>query len=101
MVVVDRSFHVLLRNRQCENLRGLRADEVIGTHLLSIDSGLPVEQLKIPLRACLSGDEKLVELDLPATNRCGRAIHCKLICTPLVNTGDEIRGVMILMEENE
>ncbi len=59
VVVVDPEFLVLIWNRKAEDLWGLRPDEVRGRNLLNLDIGLPVEQLKSALRACLSGESPL------------------------------------------
>ena len=45
------------------------AEEVAGKPLLNLDTGLPVEHLKQPLKACLTGESELTELSLEATNR--------------------------------
>lgn len=100
-LVVDRRLYIHVWNQHCEDMWGLRTDEVTGTHLMSIDCGLPVDQLKPAVRLCLSGDQKVVDLAVHTTNRRGKHILCKLKCTPLANTGEEIRGAMILMEESE
>ena len=63
-----------LWNRQAEELWGLRADEVAGKHLLNLDIGLPVDQLKDPVRACLSDGAAAAPVELSAVNRRGRPI---------------------------
>jgi two-component system CheB/CheR fusion protein len=83
-----------------EDLWGLRADEVIGATFLNLDIGLPVEQLSRPLRVCLAGETNLTDLTLDATNRRGKAIQCRVATTPLKTSRGEIRGVIMLMEEN-
>jgi two-component system CheB/CheR fusion protein len=99
VVVVNRDLHILIWNNKAEDLWGLRADEVQGQHFLNLDIGLPVEQLRQPIRTCLGGDFEYSEVTLPATNRRGRAIQCKVTCTPLVGTAKEIRGVIMFMEQ--
>jgi two-component system CheB/CheR fusion protein len=63
--------------------------------------GLPVDSLRQPIRACLAGESDHHEVILDATNRRGRAIQCRVTCTPLVGPGQEPRGVILLMEELE
>lgn len=99
VVVTDGALYVQVWNQQCEDLWGLRSEEVVGSHFLSLDIGLPVEKVKPAVRACISGEQKIVELVLPATNRRGKSIQCKITCTPLANYGEQIQGVMILIEE--
>jgi two-component system, chemotaxis family, CheB/CheR fusion protein len=79
-------------------VQGFRSDEVRGEHFLGLDIGLPVEQLKAPLRACLAGHADLQELHLAARNRRGREMTCTVTVTPLQG-GDEVAsGVILLME---
>ncbi len=101
VVVVGRDFHIQSWDRKAEDLWGLRSDEIQGQHFLNLDIGLPVEQLKQPIRNCLAGDDDFQEIILNATNRRGKAIQCKVSCKPLVEKEGEIRGVLLFMEEKE
>jgi two-component system CheB/CheR fusion protein len=73
--------------------------EVQGKHFLNLDIGLPVHELKQPIRACLAGEEMPPDLTIEAVNRRGKPIRCRINCAPLVGTGGETRGVILLMEE--
>ncbi|MBX6341392.1 MAG: PAS domain-containing protein, partial [Thermomicrobiaceae bacterium] len=99
VVVVDRDLRVYAWNRQAEDLWGLRAEEVRGEHFLNLDIGLPVDQLRQPLRACLSGERAHQEIVLEATNRRGRRVECRVTCSPLLGPARDIRGVILLMED--
>jgi two-component system CheB/CheR fusion protein len=99
VVVVDREMHVQLWNRSMEDMWGLRADEVQGQPLLHLDVGLPVEQLKAPVRAVIEGRTAGHEVVLEALNRRGRAVRCRVATTPLLGLGREIRGSVIVIEE--
>jgi two-component system CheB/CheR fusion protein len=101
VVVLDRDLSVLVWNHQAEDLWGLRQDEVQGTHFFNLDIGLPVSQLHQPIRACLAGGGDHQELVVEATNRRGKAIRCKLAVTPLVGVSKDIRGVILLMEQED
>lgn len=98
VVVMNRNLQIQSWNDKAEDLWGLRAAETIGQHFLNLDIGIPVEQLRQPLRTCLAGDAKHLEMVLQVTNRRGKAIQCKITCTPLVGITKEIRGVILLME---
>ncbi len=98
-VVVDPSFHILMWNAEANELWGLREDEVQGQSLLNLDVGLPVEQLRPPVRAVLSGRSAFQEVVLQATNRRGKAIQCRVTCTPLAGAERDTQGVILLMEE--
>jgi two-component system CheB/CheR fusion protein len=99
VVVVDRDLLVLVWNHRAEDLWGLRAEEVQGKNFLNLDIGLPVEQLKQPVRACLAGEAVPADMAVAAINRRGKSITCRINCAPLVGVGGEIRGVILLMEE--
>jgi len=99
VVVVDRDMLVQLWNRSMEDMWGLRADEVQGQPLLNLDMGLPVEQLKAPVRAVIEGRTAGHEVVLEALNRRGRAVRCRVATTPLLSLGREIRGSVIVIEE--
>src|SRR3954468_12304371 len=75
VAVVDRDLKVLVWNYRAEDLWGLRSDEVEGTHFLNLDIGLPVEQLRSVIRACIGGDADCAPVTLAATNRRGKAIE--------------------------
>jgi two-component system CheB/CheR fusion protein len=97
VVVVDRELRVLGWNRDAEDLWGLRSDEVSGRHLLNLDIGLPLDQLRPVLRGSLGGDGHQT-LQLDATNRRGRPIRLRVTLSPLGGAAEEVRGVIIHME---
>jgi two-component system, chemotaxis family, CheB/CheR fusion protein len=99
VTVVDPNFQVLAWNNRAEDLWGLRADEVQGRHLLNLDIGLPVDQLRQPIRNVLSQENGQAKLRLEAVNRRGKRIRCSIRVTPLRGSASEIRGVIVLMEE--
>lgn len=55
VVVVNRELQIQIWNDKAEDLWGLRLAEVEGQHFLNLDIGLPVDQLRQPIRACLGG----------------------------------------------
>jgi two-component system CheB/CheR fusion protein len=99
VVVVDRELHVTAWNHRSEDLWGLRADEVRNQNFLNLDIGLPTEKLRPTIRECLNGDGDHQELTLPATNRRGRTIDCKVTSTPLLGPDRRVRGVILMMDE--
>ncbi|MEH2309133.1 CheR family methyltransferase [Nostoc sp.] len=99
IVVIDGSFNISIWNYMVEDLWGLRTNEVLGKSIFSLDIGLPVEQLRSPLRDCLSGKKQFQEMILEATNRRGRQIKCYLAITPLL--GMDIQGAVLMMADVE
>jgi two-component system, chemotaxis family, CheB/CheR fusion protein len=101
VAVLDRQQHVQIWNGQARELWGLTQEEVEDQHLLNLDFGLPVEQLKPVLRATLGGSlQEAIVLD--ATNRRGRTFHCRVTCLPLGGDHDgTVSGVIVMMEAVE
>ncbi|MCC5618779.1 PAS domain S-box protein [Nostoc sp. CHAB 5836] len=95
IVVIDSSFNISIWNYMAEDLWGLRTDEVMEKSIFSLDIGLPVEQLRSPIRDSLSGKKQFQEMILDATNRRGRQIKCYLAITPLL--GIEMQGAVLMM----
>src|SRR5262249_7841082 len=84
-VVVDQTFNIPMGNTEAAELWGLRGDEVQGQSLLGLDIGLPVVQLRDPVRVVLNGRSEFQEVMLEAMNRRGRSIQCRVTCTPLLD----------------
>ncbi|HJZ91756.1 MAG TPA: CheR family methyltransferase [Gemmataceae bacterium] len=98
VVVVDRDLMILVWNHRAEDLWGLRPEEVKDRHFLNLDIGLPVADLRQPIKACLAG-EPAPAVVVDAVNRRGKAIRCQVQCTPLLGPEKEVRGAILLMEE--
>ena len=101
IVVVDCEFHIVNWNSHAEDLWGLRANEVLGLSFLELDIGLPVEQLKSPIRAVLDGKSTLLEVVLNAINRRGKTIRCQVNCTAFTGGTADTRGVVLMMEAEQ
>ncbi|PWT84869.1 MAG: chemotaxis protein CheR [Blastocatellia bacterium] len=99
VVVLNRELHVIAWNHRAEDLWGLRADEVRNQNFLNLDIGLPIDQLRSSIRTCLSGDNQVAEVIVQATNRRGKPINCKVIGTPLQGSDHDVRGVILMMDE--
>src|SRR5215203_2693487 len=100
VVVVDSELRIQAWNDQASELWGLRVDEVLGQHLLNLDIGLPVGELRDPIRAAVATgtpDELVVE----SVNRRGRTIACTVTISPLRGAKGDVRGAIVLMEDRE
>jgi two-component system CheB/CheR fusion protein len=99
VAVVDSQQHIQVWNGQARALWGLTADEVEDQHLLGLDFGLPVDQLKSHLRATLGGESEREEVVLDATNRRGKPIRCRVTMLPLGRrNGGAVPGAIMMME---
>ena len=99
VAVIDSDMLVRTWNSKAEDLWGLRSEEVLGKHFLNLEIGLPVEQLRQPIRSCLEEQESDREVKLAALNRRGKTFQCKVSCTPLVRRENDKGGIILLMEE--
>jgi two-component system CheB/CheR fusion protein len=98
-IVVDRELNVVVWNLRAEDLWGLRQDEVYGKSVLNLDIGLPVGELRAPIRACLHDGADFKEMTLDAINRRGKPIRCRVTCTPLLASAKRRDGVILMMDE--
>jgi two-component system, chemotaxis family, CheB/CheR fusion protein len=98
VIVVNREMQILAWNSKSEDLWGLRMAEVQGKHLLNLDIGLSVQQMRDPVRTCLGG-ESTEEMRLECTNRRGKAVQCEVRCAPLMGLDVKPRGVIIIVRE--
>jgi two-component system CheB/CheR fusion protein len=99
VVVLDPDLKVLVWNRGSEDLWGVRQDEVQNQHFLNLDIGLPVDKVRPALRASMSGRNGTQTITVEATNRRGKRISCRVSCSPLVGSQDDVHGVIVVMEE--
>jgi two-component system, chemotaxis family, CheB/CheR fusion protein len=101
VVVLDKELRVQGWNRRAEDLWGLRGEEVRGQHFLNLDIGLPIDRLRQPIRAVLSGEHDGEGLTVEAINRRGKHIDVLVGFSPLAQDGGNPRGVILLMQAQE
>jgi two-component system CheB/CheR fusion protein len=97
VVVLDRDFAIRGWNQGARELWGLIEDEVNGKNFLDLDIGLPVAQLRTPIRRVFAGESPQL-VSLPAVNRRGRQIETRIGATAL-GPDDDVRGVILMMED--
>jgi two-component system CheB/CheR fusion protein len=98
VAVVDGDLVVQVWNARAEDQWGVRADEVRGRAFLALDIGLPVGRLREPLQAAIDAGEESA-LVLPAIDRRGRSIVCRVLCSPLRPRDRRASGAMVVIEE--
>jgi two-component system CheB/CheR fusion protein len=99
VAVVDRENKIQLWNANSEDLWGLRADEAENQDLLTLDIGLPLEELRQPLRVANSAAAEKTDLILDAVNRRGRSFKCEARVMPLFSASRGHFGAIVLMRE--
>lgn len=101
VAVVDTSMRIVVWNAGAEDLWGLRPDEAEGEHLLNLDIGLPVAELRPVVRPALSDPAYEREVRLDSVNRRGRAVVIRVVCTSLSDRNGKPSGAILLMEPVE
>jgi two-component system, chemotaxis family, CheB/CheR fusion protein len=98
VIALDRELRVTAWNDRAAEFWGMREEEVLARNFFTLDIGLPVETLHVPIRSCLSGDSDGERLSISAINRRGKPMQCDVWCYPLRReTG--VRGVLLMIEE--
>lgn len=95
VIVLGAELQILAWNYQSEELWGLRADEVLGKHLLNLDIGLPTDDFRGHIRTCVTTGEPQ-RATVRAVNRRGKPIECVVDFTPLRGAFQNGRGAIIL-----
>ncbi|MCS7481340.1 CheR family methyltransferase [Umezawaea endophytica] len=100
VIVLDLEMRVLAWNRGAEELWGMRRDEAEGMHLLNLDIGLPLPELRPVVRQALSDGSFTTEVKVDAVNRRGRDVHVRVVCTSLRSSTGEPNGAILVMEQH-
>jgi two-component system CheB/CheR fusion protein len=98
MAVVDREMRVVVWNHGCEELWGLRADEIIGEVLTTLDIGLPMDQVLPLIGNAFVDPENPGEIFIDAVNRRGRATRVRVTCNSFQSSDGAVTGAMLLMD---
>lgn len=99
VVVVDPELRVLAWNAAAEDLWGVRGDEALGEHVLSLDIGLPVAELQPLLRRQVAGGAEPHEtVEIDAVNRRGRQIRVRVTISAFSQVPGERSGAVVLMD---
>jgi len=97
VVVVDHDLRVRVWNEQATDQWGVRQEEAAGRHLLTLDIGLPLDQVRPMVRGLLSGEHDEATGVLPAVNRRGRPVLVTVTASPLRYDGT-VTGVILVLE---
>jgi two-component system CheB/CheR fusion protein len=98
MTVVDKEMRVLIWNRGCEELWGLRTEETVGAMLPDLDFGLPMDEVKQLIGKAFVDPDSFGEVTVDAINRRGRSLRIRVSCTAFRDSGNSINGAVLLME---
>jgi two-component system CheB/CheR fusion protein len=98
IVVLDENGIIISWNRWNENTWGLREEQVVGLALTTLDIGLPVQALQVPINEAVTGSGPS-DLTLDAADRRGRSIRCRTRITPLQHGAQAKRGAVLTFED--
>ncbi len=101
VVVLDLGMRVMAWNSGAEELWGVRRDEAEGEHLLNIDSGLPVADLRPAVRQALNDVSFTTELKITSVNRKGREVLVRVVCSSLRSASGQPNGALLVMEQQD
>ena len=99
VAVVDREMRIVLWNRGCEELWGLRANETVGVLLTDLDIGLPVASVRPLIGTAFVDQDAREQVMVDAVNRRGRSITVKVTCTAFRSAEGSTTGALLLMED--
>jgi two-component system CheB/CheR fusion protein len=98
VIVIDNANTIQVWNATSSELWGLRADEVEGHDLMSLDIGLPVKELQSVISRSFDGASGVIEERVEAMNRRGRRFSCNVRIVPLKTRSGDIYASMLLVE---
>jgi two-component system CheB/CheR fusion protein len=101
VVVVNQEMRVQVWNRGVEDLWGLRREEAVGEHLLNLDIGLPVGELRSSVREAMTESSYEQVHSLDAVNRKGRRTTIKVVVGSLRGRSGQVDGAILTMEPCE
>jgi two-component system CheB/CheR fusion protein len=98
MTIVDKEMRVLIWNRGCEELWGLRTEETVGAMLPDLDFGLPMAEVKHLIGKAFVDPDSFGDVTVDAINRRGRSLRIRVSCTAFRDSANSINGAVLLME---
>ena len=99
VIVLDLEYRVRVWSAESEALWGIRRREAIGSNVMTLNIGLPMEQLDGPMRSVLSGQMESATVTITAVDCRGRTLQCDVSCAALVVLDGSVRGVIITVNE--
>lgn len=96
VIVIDNEMRIMVWNRGAEELWGLRRDEVDGQHLLNLDIGLPLPELRPFVREALGNSGFSGHTVVQAINRRGREVQIQVSCNGLQRDGNTIGAILVM-----
>jgi two-component system, chemotaxis family, CheB/CheR fusion protein len=99
VIVVNEDLRVRVWSPGAAELWGLRSDEAEGKHLLTLDIGLPVQQIVPVLQQMLTEKSDSSTTVVDALNRRGRAVRLQVVASLLRGDDGMSYGVILIMDQ--
>jgi two-component system CheB/CheR fusion protein len=96
IIVIDNDRRILGWNRWSETTWGLQAQDVLGTRLEALETGIPVHDLSDGVAAVQTGRSDHVDQALNGVDRRGRPIHCRVRISGLLDEKGERIGIVLV-----
>ena len=96
VIVLDQEIRVTAWSDAASDLWGLRADEVENQLFLNLDIGLPLGDLRTPIRAAIAGNS-VPDVVVEADDRRGRPTTCRIAFSHLSGPRGEGIGAILVM----
>ena len=99
VVVVDKDMRITAWNSKAADMWGVRSDEAVGQHLLNLDIGLPVQELRPMIKRQLLDPQREPDVvTMQAVNRRGRGVELQVTVSPLSEEGHEASGAILVTD---
>jgi two-component system, chemotaxis family, CheB/CheR fusion protein len=98
IVVVDREMRVVVWNRRCEELWGVRPEEATGSPFTALDIGLPITEVRPLIGNAFVDSDSDGEVVVDAVNRRGHPIQVRVMCTAFRSDDDTVNGALLMMD---
>lgn len=98
MVVMDREMRVVVWNRGCEDLWGLRSEEAVGALFPALDIGLPMDSIRPLLGNAFVDGDFTGGVVIDAVNRRGRQTTVRVTCTAFRSVEGTVNGALLMMD---
>jgi len=97
VAVVDENLVIRSWSSRATSLWGVRTEEAVGTELVKLDWGVPVDKIIDPIRACIASGEAPPPVEVDAVDRRGRTVRARFGCSSM-SYPEGAKGAVIVME---
>lgn len=101
IIALDGALNVKLWNYRAQDLWGLRAEEVLGCKLTTLDIGLPPKEIADHISSCIAAGLNSDKFTIDAVNRKGKKIVIDVKITAVKQgTSDPVSAFVLTIDES-